>query len=217
MPEPERAVPLGTLLIDWDNTLHDAAGTFFRALRDVLRQRNLEVDEPAYRAAYDPDYRVLYARLGLPADEVAQASAEWRALVREAEPRLLPGAREALARLHASGMPAAIVTGAPRAQVERQLAALDLAWPPVAVAAGEAAAPRPDPAPLLLARVRLARVTEPVLYAGDTPADMRMARAAGVRGIGIAAFATDEARLRDAGASETAPSFGDWLSRWLAT
>lgn len=215
MPELDRGVTPGTLLIDWDNTLHDAAGGFFRALREVLRRRGLDVDEAAYRDAYDPDYRVLYARLGLPPADVAAASAEWRALVRQTEPRLLPGVDAALSAVRRSGVRAAIVTGAPREQVEPQLAALDVAWLPLAVAGGEAGRLRPDPAPLLLAIQRLGPVVEPVVYAGDTPSDMRMARAAGVRGIGIAAFTADEARLREAGASETAPSFGAWVARWF--
>lgn len=204
----------GTLILDWDNTLHDAAGAFFRALRTVMEGRGTPLDAATYRAAYDPDYRVLYARLGVPADEVDALSVQWRRLVRAAEPRLIPGAGPALERIRAAGVPCAIVTAAPRGQVERQLAATGLAWLPAVVCGGEAA-PRPDPAPLRRAVERIEAAKEPIVYVGDTAADMQMAVAAGVRGVGVAGFSSTEATLRAAGAVETAPSFAAWASRWL--
>ncbi len=205
----------GTVLVDWDNTLHDAAGTFFGALRQVLAERGIRLDVPMYRAAYDPDYRVLYARLGLAADEIEAASDAWRNLVRDATPRLIPGSREALERIRAAGVPIHVVTAAPRAQVEAQLAATGVAWLFAVAAGGETAAPRPSPAPLQLALERIGGGIAPVVYIGDTPADMRMAQAAGVHGVGVAGFATSEAQLHAAGAVETAPSFSAWAERWL--
>ena len=205
----------GTLLVDWDNTLHDAAGTFFGALRQVLADRGIAVDVPMYRAAYDPDYRVLYERLGVPSGEIDAASAAWRALVRNATPRLIPGTHEALERIGATRVPVHVVTAAARAQVEAQLAATGLGWLAAVVAGGEADAPRPSPAPLRLALERIGDAVEPVVYVGDTPADMRMAVAAGVHGVGVAGFATSEAQLQAAGAAETAPSFSAWAERWL--
>ncbi|MEO8246679.1 MAG: HAD hydrolase-like protein [Chloroflexota bacterium] len=205
----------GTLLVDWDNTLHDAAGTFFGALRHVLADRGIRLDVPMYRAAYDPDYRVLYARLGVPDDEIDAASDAWRVLVRQATPRLIAGSREALERIRDARVPVHVVTAAPREQVEAQLAATGVGWLAAIVAGGEADAPRPAAAPLQMALQRIGGGTAPVVYAGDTPADMLMALAAGVRAIGIAGFATSEAQLRAAGAQETAPSFSAWAERWL--
>jgi phosphoglycolate phosphatase-like HAD superfamily hydrolase len=205
----------GTLLVDWDNTLHDAAGTFFAALRQVLADRDIPLDVPMYRAAYDPDYRVLYARLGVPEREIDAASAAWRRLVRSATPRLIAGSREALERIHAAAVPVHVVTAAPRAQVEAQLEGTGVGWLTAVVAGGEAASPRPDPAPLRLALERVGGGTQPVVYVADTAADMRMAIAAGVVAVGVAGFATSEAQLSAAGASETAPSFSAWAERWL--
>lgn len=215
MPRSPSSNPPRTLLLDWDNTLHDGAGTFLRALRTVLAPRGIEVDAERYRAAYDPDYRVLYARLGVPERNVSAISDEWRRLVADAEPRLLPGARAALDRLRAAGIRLAVVTAAPRDQVERQLALLGPDWLPVVVAGDEAAAARPDPAPLRLAIDRLDGAHAPIAYAGDTAADVAMGRAAGVWSIGIAGFAASEDELRAAGADETAPSLAALADRWL--
>lgn len=205
------------ILLDWDNTLHDAAGGFFDALRTVLARRGIDIDAAMYRAAYDPDYRTLYARLGLPADDIGAASAEWRDLAAAHEPQLLPGAREGLEALRDAGLALSLVTASGRDLVERQLVGVGLPWLRVVVAGGEATAPRPDPAPINLALDRLGGAhAAGATYAGDTPADVLMGRAAGVWSVGIAGFASDEDALAAAGADETAPSFAAWAERRLA-
>ena len=205
----------GTLLVDWDNTLHDAAGTFFGALRQVLADRGIRLDVPMYRAAYDPDYRVLYARLGLPVDEIDAASQSWRALVRTATPRLIPGSREALERIRVAGVPIHVVTAAPRAQVEAQLAATGVGWLTAVVAGGEAAAP-PAESRAAAARAgahrrrhRTGRLCRRHACRHADGGGGRRARR------GVAGFATSEAQLHAAGAAETAPSFSAWAERWL--
>jgi len=205
------------ILLDWDNTLHDAAGGFFAALQTVLARRGIDIDAAMYRAAYDPDYRTLYARLGLPAEDIPSASAEWRDLAAAHEPQLLTGAHEGLEALRHAGLALALVTASERDLVERQLATLGVAWLRVVVAGGEASAPRPDPGPINLALERLGGVPAAgATYAGDTPADVLMGRAAGVWSVGIAGFASDEEALAAAGADETAPSFAAWAERRLA-
>lgn len=205
------------ILVDWDHTLHDAAATFFAALRAVLARRGISIDEQMYRAAYDPDYRTLYARLGLPAGEVDAASAEWRDMVGQQEPRLLSGAREGLEALRDAGLVLGVVTAAERELAVRQMDRSGVGWLNVLVAGGEAGAARPDPAPLRLALQRLGGISpDAAAYVGDTPADVVMARAAGTWAVGIGSFASDEASLRVAGADETAASFGEWAARRLA-
>src|SRR5690606_17604947 len=107
------------------------AGGFFAALQTVLARRGIDIDAAMYRAAYDPDYRTLYARLGLPADEVPATSAEWRDLAAAHEPRLLPGAREGLEALRGAGLALGLVTASERDLVERQLGAIGVPWLPV--------------------------------------------------------------------------------------
>lgn len=205
------------VLLDWDHTLHDAAASFYAALRIVLERRGHHIDPAMYRAAYDPDYATLYARLGLDEDEIPAANLEWRELAAVQEPRLLDGALEGLEGLREAGLTLGVVTAGERSVVERQAAAAGVPWLRVVVARGEAAAPRPDPAPLLLALERLGDLPAvAATYAGDTPADVEMARAAGAWAVGIASFASSEEALMAAGADETAPSFAAWAERRLA-
>lgn len=206
-PAPPRVV-----LLDWDNTLHDSAAVNFDALRRVLRARGIRVSDDAYRRAYTTDYRELYRRLGLPDGLIRAASDEWRRLVMDATPRLLPGADDALARLEAAGRTLGLVTTGPRALVERQLTRLGIAGRFRAAVFGDGGPPRPDPLPLHQALTQLEAAPREAALCSDTTADMRMAHAIGVRAVGIASFAFGPDALRAAGADETAPSVADWVT-----
>ena len=74
---------------------------------------------------------------------------------------------------------------------------------------------KPDPAPLRAALAGLGRDAAGSVYVGDTPDDMRMAVAAGVRAVGIESVLGDAAELRAAGADETAPTTVGWVETRL--
>lgn len=203
-------------ILDWDNTLHDSARINFAALRKVLRQYGIEITEADYRRAYTPDYRRLYERLGLPSTEIEAASDRWRALVSRAVPRMLPGADEGLDRLASAGIRLALLTTGPRPIVEPQLERLGLASRFAALMFGDGQALRPDPAPLRELVGRLGVEASAAILCSDSPADMRMARAAGVRAVGLTTFVADDTTLTKAGAHETAPTLLDWVERTLS-
>jgi phosphoglycolate phosphatase len=77
---------------------------------------------------------------------------------------------------------------------------------------------KPDPAPLrrALELLGLADAANEVAYVGDAPTDMRMARAVGVRAIGIASVVGDPDELREAGADEVAPTVAAWVEGFVA-
>ncbi len=76
---------------------------------------------------------------------------------------------------------------------------------------------KPDPAPLRMALDLLDLADRPaeVAYVGDAPTDMEMARAVGVRAVGIMSVIGDPAELRAAGAVEVAPSVVSWVDEYL--
>jgi phosphoglycolate phosphatase len=220
-PIPEPSIPdpsarsVRVVLLDWDNTLHDSASVNFQALRTVLNRYGLRVDEDSYRAAYTTDYRLLYRRFGLAEDRIDEASEAWRALVAGEKPRLLPDAERAVERLSESGLRLALITTGPEAIVRRQLERTQIARRFELLSFGDGQPARPDPAPLreLLGQLQIS--APDAVLCSDTPNDMRMAVAAGVRGVGLATFAFSEAELREAGAVETAKSLAEWVGRWL--
>jgi HAD superfamily hydrolase (TIGR01549 family) len=204
------------VLLDWDNTLHDSATTHLAALNGVLSAYGLTVSPDAYRRAYTIDYRLLYRRLGLKAELISEASDRWRRLVAAAEPRLLPGAGEAVDLLVKTGRRVGLVTSGSQAIVENQLVRLGLAGRFDAVVYGDGQPHRPDPAPLLQALAILDATAALAAFCSDTPGDMQMARLAGVYPVGLAIFAFGPDALRAAGAQEIAPSLAAWVEALLA-
>ena len=103
-----------------------------------------------------------------------------------AELECCAGMEEALERLHAEGRRLGIVTAKRRATVELAFAALPLGHLFDAVVGGdETERHKPDPQPLLLAAERLGADPADIAYVGDSPFDVRAAKAAGMHAIAV--------------------------------
>ena len=208
------------VVLDWDGTLVDTLAALYRANVAVLSSFGLPFDEGLYRRHYAPDWRVMYGRLGIPAERLDEANDRWLSHVAggdEVQP--FPGTADALERLRAAGTRLGLVTAGDRAIVEPQLAATGLGrLLPVRVFGDDLPVHKPDPEPLrvALARLDLAARPEAAAYVGDAPDDMRMARAVGVTAVGIASILGDPADLRAAGASTVARSVVEWVDQTLA-
>ncbi|MGZ6143264.1 MAG: HAD family hydrolase [Myxococcales bacterium] len=131
----------------------------------------------------------------------------WRTHVTPRIPQLLyPGVHEGLRELRAAGVRLAVVTG--KAQ-EGADSTVDLAGLRgfVEVVLGYTSVANPKPAPdLALEAVR--RLAEPdALVVGDATHDIEMARAAGLRSIGVTYGAQPEAAVRAAGPTFIAHTF----------
>jgi HAD superfamily hydrolase (TIGR01548 family) len=123
---------------------------------------------------------------------------------------LIPAAT--LLRELAARLPLAIVTGRPRVDAERFLAEHAIAGSFQVVVCREDAPLKPDPAPVRLAMQHLG-VTRAWMV-GDTPDDIRSARAAGVVPLGILAPgdpAAGQAALLAAGAARVLTTIEDLL------
>jgi HAD superfamily hydrolase (TIGR01509 family) len=122
---------------------------------------------------------------------------------RNRDPRPLPGARELLERLDAAGLTWAIATSSRAEQVTASVAALGLDHEPRLVDGSAVEHAKPAPDLLLLAARRLGIRPEDAWYVGDSTWDMRAAKAAGMRAIGVlAGAAVGERGLRGAGADD---------------
>ena len=91
-------------------------------------------------------------------------------------------------------------------------------WHASASTSHDTPAGKPDPEPLLLA-LEMAGATRPqdAIYLGDALDDVRMAAAAGVRGVGIVSMLAGAEELAAAGAVESAGSVVEWVERYLAS
>lgn len=213
-------MPMKAMIFDWDGTLVDTLPAITRANAEVLGSYGVAYDDAAYRAAYSPDWRRMYRRLGVPALHVEEAGTRWlsayRSLMTEVRPFV--GAGAAVRRLADAGFRLGIVTAGDRPVVEHQLAAtgLDHSFS-VVVCGDDLPFAKPHPEPLLHALGQLGLRDEPTLvtYVGDAPDDMRMARTVGARGVGIVSIIGDRSELEAAGAAEVADSVADWVATFL--
>jgi phosphoglycolate phosphatase len=213
---------MDAIVFDWDGTLADTLGGLYGANVAVMAAFGLPFDRDLYRRHYAPDWRVMYDRLGIPADRLDEANAIWHAAVDTdtgAAPPAFDGVRDALARLTDAGYALGLVTAGVRAVVAPQLGRLDLqALLPVTVFGDDLPVHKPDPAPLRRALEALGVADRPAhaAYVGDVPDDMRMAVAVGARAVGIVSILGDPAELVAAGADEVAGSVPEWVDRLLA-
>lgn len=207
------------VVFDWDGTLVDTLAAVYRANEAVFAAIDLPFDEALYRLHYAPDWRLMYRRLGVPAERLDEANEHWLRSFGSAplaEP--FPGAVEALRSLAGAGVVLGLVTAGDRAVVERQLDTTGLgAFVPVRVYGDDLPVHKPDPRPLRVALSELGVAGRPATaaYVGDAPDDMRMARIVGVRGIGIGSILGTPDELLAAGAAEVAPSVAAWVGELL--
>lgn len=207
------------IVFDWDGTLIDSLAAVLSANAQVLAECGVEFDMERYRAAYAPDWRLMYQRLGVPDDRLSFAGRRWLELYRDTDDmQPFPGAGEALRRLADAGFAMGIVTAGDRVIVEAQMRRFgfeDLL--PVRVYGDDGIAAKPHPEPLLRVLDALGTRARAIhaRYVGDAPDDMRMARAVGARGIGIVSMVGDRDSLLEAGAAEVQPSVASWVADLL--
>jgi phosphoglycolate phosphatase len=215
---PERCLDCRIVLFDWDGTIVDSMPALYEADAAICRQIGVPFDESIFRRTFSPNWRLMYRSLGIPEDRTDEAEQVWASTFRSDRTQTFPGVEDALRRLTAAGRTLGIVTGGGRSEVEPQLARLGIEeLLAVRVYAEDTVAGKPDPGPLELALDRTGGVApRHAVYLGDALDDMRMARAAGVRGVGIVSMLATAEDLVDAGAVESAESVVGWIDRFIA-
>jgi len=197
------------ILFDWDGTLLDSAEVCFRTYRRLFASFDLPFDRERFENTYSPDWRLTYSWMGLPEAVWVEADSRWYALYLEEQADLLPGARNALARIRDAGLAMGLVTGGDGRRVRGDLARLGVQEVFSAVVCAEDASRRkPHPDGLFLALDRLGVGPRDAVYVGDSPEDVEMARAVGVYAVGIPGGFPNEAALRRSGPDLFAPNLG---------
>ena len=207
------------VLFDWDGTLVDTLPFMYATTELVMAEFGVPITWDDYRRHFTPDWRLLYRRFRLPEDAIESVGDRWWALYRgQDEARLLPGAADAIRRLAGAGLALGIVTAGRRGSVEPQLERHGLAARlPARVYGDDPFEPKPGPAGLhhALETLDLAGQAADAVYVGDALDDMRMAVAAGARGVGIQTDLATDVELRDAGAREVWGSVAAWVAGLL--
>ena len=189
---------LAGVLFDWDGTLIDTYHADTQAYLATFRDLGLRWGIRELEKHYSPDWYMVYRAAGLPKERWDEADGLWRAHYAKHPSKLIRGARRVLqhlARRHALGL----VTSGDRLRVMRQLREFALTRIfRVRVCGGDTPEKKPHPAPLRLALRQMRMEAEECVYVGDTPQDLEMARAVGMRAIAVLGPFSTERRLRAA-------------------
>ena len=203
---------LAAILFDLDGTLANTDPLHFRVWQEVLKDYGLDIDKRFYDTRISGRLNPLIIKDLLPhiSDLENQKLADYKeAKFRElaSELKSLPGLNQVLAWTEECGLKRALVTNAPRKNVEFMLSILNLTetFAPV-VLAEEVAAPKPDPAPYKLALKLLDILPEQAVAFEDSPSGIRSAVGAGILTIGIASTHEPQT-LQEAGALTVVPDF----------
>lgn len=205
----------GAVLFDLDGVLADVSCSYRECIVETARSFGVTLTPEAVTAARmagnaTNDWELTRRLMAAAGVEVTlsdiTARFQSRYLGADAEPGLRERERAlvtaAQLRDLLRGRPCAVVTGRPRAEAEWFLARADLSHLITAVVALEDGPLKPDPAPVRQALRRLGVRT--AWMVGDTPDDIRAARAANVVPLGVVAPEDDPATaaraLKEAGA-----------------
>ena len=197
---------LASVLFDWDGTLLNSYRADSQAYLAMFRELGCPWGLEELATHYSPDWYVVYRAAGIPKDRWEDADRLWRSHYAQHPSQLMSGARQVLrqlARRHSLGL----VTSGDRQRVSRQLRAFALTRLFRArVCGGDTPEKKPHPAPLLLALKKMKLQPADCVYVGDTPEDLAMAKAAGMRAIAVLGPFPTEKTLRAANPEFLLPS-----------
>jgi beta-phosphoglucomutase len=187
------------VLWDLDGTLVDSEEFHWRSWRDTMRGEGVELTYEQFLASFGQrNDRILPAWLGADVDPGRvqrigdDKEAGYRRLAETHGLTPLPGAREWLSTLRASGWKQAIASSAPRMNVEMMLrvAGIDGCFDAI-VSADDVTIGKPDPQVFLKAAEKVGVPPARCIVVEDAAAGIEGARRAGMRSIGV----TKNARL----------------------
>ena len=193
----------GAVLWDLDGVLVDSTRYHYEAYREMLTESGRELGFEEFRNLIGLRNETILRRLfgELPAGEVERLARRKEELFREriaGNVEALPGAADLVCRLQREGVPMAIVSSTPRANIDLILGILGLGGAFSAIVGAEdARRGKPDPEGFLVAAGRLGVAPADCVVLEDAPEGIEGAKAAGMRCVGVATTRPPE-RLRRA-------------------
>ncbi len=198
------------IIFDFDGTLVDASESIVVSFNAVLTRRGQPVwtrDQilSVMGRPLPEIFLMAFSGNRVPMEELLREYLECSRAPGAAPPRLHAGAAEALSVL-ALSMKVAIATSRHSESAGRILDLFGLSGHVSAVVGiDHVVRPKPDPEAVHLALRRISADARRTILVGDTPDDMRAARGAGVRAIGVATGWHKPAQLLEAGAERVLP------------
>ncbi|MBI4182207.1 MAG: HAD family phosphatase [Candidatus Aenigmarchaeota archaeon] len=189
------------ILFDFDGVIALSEDLYWKSANSLLEPRGVRVPREEWFARFPgTGVRHIFSSLlrehglGGPHDVpawIARWKAAYQALIRAEGVKPVPGLHAFLKLLDARGIPRAICTGTPRANVLLQLEILGLSFP--LVAAEDYVHHKPHPEGYLKAAALLKQAPQDCVVFEDAPPGLQAAKAAGMRCV---AFLTTVPRAR---------------------
>lgn len=184
------------VLFDWDGTLLDSYHADSQAYLAMFRALGVNWGLAELEQHYSPNWYAVYRAAQISRDRWDEADRVWRTYYAKHPSKLMTAARRVLSQLnkrHRLGL----VSSGDRERVTRQLREFRLTRVfRTRVLGGDTQEKKPHPAPLLKALAEMKTDARHCVYVGDTPEDVEMARAAGVRAIAVLGPFPTEKKLR---------------------
>lgn len=207
-------MPLSALLFDLDGTLADSDPLHFRAFQTAARRWGVEIDEEYFVAHMSGRSNSVICAELLPDrsdDDRARLASEKEALFRATVDQLTPvaGLHPFLDWAQGQGLALAVVSNAPRANIDAILGAFGIADRFGALVSGEdLARGKPDPLPYATALAELGVAASHAVAFEDAVPGLTAAVRAGIPTVGVTTGHAPE-RLTQAGASVCVTDFTD--------
>ncbi|HEV3420249.1 MAG TPA: HAD family hydrolase [Candidatus Acidoferrum sp.] len=184
------------VLFDWDGTLLNSYHADSQAYLAMFRVMGVNWGLEELEQHYSPDWYAVYRAAKIAEERWDEADRVWRAYYAKHPSKLMAGTRQVLGQL-GSRHKLGLVSSGDRDRVSRQLRQFRLTRVfRTRVLGGDTEEKKPHPAPLLKALMEMKAEARNCVYVGDTPEDVEMARAAGVRAIAVLGPFPTEKRLR---------------------
>ncbi len=176
---------LKAVIFDLDGTLLDSFSLHYTAYELMFGHFGIEMSREIFLSTYSPNWYRTYEAFGLEKQHWEIANTLWLDAAATHAPVLFAGVEEMLDEL-GSIYSLGIVTSGSKPRVVNDLSRLRIADRFATVVTGDdITQPKPSPDGLEIAMRELNVLADEAVYVGDAHADFEMARAAGVRFIGV--------------------------------
>lgn len=182
------------ICFDFDGTILDSFSSQFKAYQATFRRFKIHLTKNEFLRNYSPNWLKTYKAFGLPEECWQEADRVWLKEIVRFPSRFFPRAKTMLASLRKSYRVGLVTSGSKQRVLNDLRTNKASSLFDVVVTGDDVRKRKPHPEGLLMALESLKVECNQAIYVGDAVEDMKMARSAGVRFVGIQSLFTTKLR-----------------------
>lgn len=173
------------VVFDLDGTLLDSFPAHYEVYKIMFARLGIKINKEKFLTTYSPDWYKTYEAMELPREKWGLANSYWLEEAEKHSPELFPDVTQTLSTL-AEHFTLGLVTSGSRTRVMNDLERTGIKhFFKIIVTGDDIENPKPSPEGLNLALSNLQLKANEAIYVGDTSIDYEMAKAGGVRFVGV--------------------------------